>query len=272
MAARPPSWEIFMNSIKSVQRGFTLIELLVVIAIIAILAAILFPVFAQAKLAAKTTSALSEVKQLGLAVHMYASDNDDMTVLTDSGGGYAQPIWSELLMPYVRSRPMFWDPTRAMPQGDVINGYPWSQVTTFGINDSGFAGWFSTSDGTCGGNLVNYTYGRTMSSMDNISSRVAFAPNVWGGTNVGWYYFRAYEANWIDPSDTTGTWSWYNNVWDTRKFFSGGQIPVAHADGSAGKLRRGDFVDWNEAPGTAEYCTWMNSKGAKVWGQFWNAQ
>ena len=61
------------------KKGFTLIELLVVIAIIAILAAILFPVFAQAKLAAKKTKSLSNVKNLGTAFQLYLSDNDDTT-------------------------------------------------------------------------------------------------------------------------------------------------------------------------------------------------
>src|ERR1700677_1343177 len=59
------------------KKAFTLIELLVVIAIIAILAAILFPVFAQAKEAAKKTSCLSNMKQLGLADIMYVNDHDD---------------------------------------------------------------------------------------------------------------------------------------------------------------------------------------------------
>lgn len=59
-------------------RAFTLIELLVVITIISILAAILFPVFAQAKAAAKGIACLAGVKQLGLAVEMYKTDNDDM--------------------------------------------------------------------------------------------------------------------------------------------------------------------------------------------------
>lgn len=59
------------------KHGFTLIELLVVIAIIAILAAILFPVFAQAKFAAKKTADLSNARQAGIAVKMYLGDSDD---------------------------------------------------------------------------------------------------------------------------------------------------------------------------------------------------
>ena len=70
-------------------RAFTLIELLVVIAIIAILAAILFPVFAQAKAAAKKTQCLAQVKQIGLASAMYAGDYDD--TLAPKGWGAYNP-------------------------------------------------------------------------------------------------------------------------------------------------------------------------------------
>ena len=63
------------------RKAFTLIELLVVIAIIAILAAILFPVFAQAKASAKRTTEISNYKNLGLGVIMYQSDYDDKLVL-----------------------------------------------------------------------------------------------------------------------------------------------------------------------------------------------
>src|SRR5688500_5155461 len=68
------------------RRAFTLIELLVVIAIIAILAAILFPVFAQAKEAAKKTGDISNFKQVGTAVQLYLGDWDDRYKMSNSGG------------------------------------------------------------------------------------------------------------------------------------------------------------------------------------------
>jgi prepilin-type N-terminal cleavage/methylation domain-containing protein len=71
-------------------RGFTLIELLVVIAIIAILAAILFPVFAQAKEAAKKTQSLSNTKQLALGQLLYSNDADD-TVIPSNTARDADP-------------------------------------------------------------------------------------------------------------------------------------------------------------------------------------
>ena len=91
------------------RRGFTLIELLVVIAIIAILAAILFPVFAQAKVAAKKASDLSNQKQLSLGHLMYAGDNDDYYarnwyVNTDSSGNWKEDInWAKAILPYLKS-------------------------------------------------------------------------------------------------------------------------------------------------------------------------
>jgi prepilin-type N-terminal cleavage/methylation domain-containing protein/prepilin-type processing-associated H-X9-DG protein len=75
-----------MNSYKARPRGFTLIELLVVIAIIAILAAILFPVFAQARAKARGISCLSNVKQIGTSAMMYAQDYDE--VLVPAGNRY----------------------------------------------------------------------------------------------------------------------------------------------------------------------------------------
>ena len=98
--------------------AFTLIELLVVIAIIAILAAILFPVFAQAKLAAKKTVGMSNLKQVGLALTLYSGDADDVTpplyfydptnlTLPSAYGFY---YWPVLMLPYTKSEQIFLDP------------------------------------------------------------------------------------------------------------------------------------------------------------------
>jgi len=86
------------------KKAFTLIELLVVIAIIAILAAILFPVFAQAKLAAKKTQALSSVKQLGLSVTIYLNDYDDNFPLAFQAYNWVgNDLWCQRVQPYVKS-------------------------------------------------------------------------------------------------------------------------------------------------------------------------
>ncbi|MCW5937176.1 MAG: prepilin-type N-terminal cleavage/methylation domain-containing protein [Fimbriimonadaceae bacterium] len=96
------------------KKAFTLIELLVVIAIIAILAAILFPVFAQAKTAAKKTTALSQTKQIGTAWQMYATDHDDLAVNVSSGGNqgiHRTDFWI-VMQPYVKSVDVFFSSER----------------------------------------------------------------------------------------------------------------------------------------------------------------
>jgi prepilin-type N-terminal cleavage/methylation domain-containing protein len=153
-------------------RAFTLIELLVVIAIIAILAAILFPVFAQAKNAAKKTASISNQKQIGLAVMMYSGDWDDHYPRQDgctlngsiidkynnqpagtnpnpwctgsaNPGGFAfrdnHYSWQKWVQPYVKNKSMFFHPTIAPIYGTGTNpDGSWNGVDQ-GELESGYA-------------------------------------------------------------------------------------------------------------------------------------
>src|SRR5207244_1796565 len=105
-----------MNSARSRVRGFTLIELLVVIAIIAILAAILFPVFAQAREQARMSTCLSNFKQIGLGVQMYLQDWDGtypMNRISQFPGGSEcngkgkMVTWKSETQPYVKNIAVF---------------------------------------------------------------------------------------------------------------------------------------------------------------------
>jgi prepilin-type N-terminal cleavage/methylation domain-containing protein/prepilin-type processing-associated H-X9-DG protein len=128
------------------RRGFTLIELLVVIAIIAILAAILFPVFARAREKARMASCQSNLKQLALGVLMYAQDYDEMTPgaygnssrytglpippgpVSGRGGASSWWYWADMIYPYVNNLQLFICPSypggRCRYDGnqDALNG------------------------------------------------------------------------------------------------------------------------------------------------------
>ena len=145
---------------RTFRNGFTLIELLVVIAIIAILAAILFPVFAQARESARRASCVSNLKQIGAAAIMYASDNDGLVLRVASSvssidknvlgepvpvRGYAEAYyWQTLWLPYTKNSQIFFCPSgdrnfRAAPRyvntsGGLALREIWGQ---YGINYEG---------------------------------------------------------------------------------------------------------------------------------------
>jgi prepilin-type N-terminal cleavage/methylation domain-containing protein/prepilin-type processing-associated H-X9-DG protein len=128
--------------------AFTLIELLVVIAIIAILAAILFPVFAQARNKARQISSLSNAKQIGLGVLMYIQDYDEAFPTTsfweqETDGVTFTGSWIERVAPYIKSIPIFIAPgdgaAKAVPPDTwgprisyAANGL---RIVAFGAND-----------------------------------------------------------------------------------------------------------------------------------------
>jgi len=125
------------------RRGFTLIELLVVIAIIAILAAILFPVFAKAREKARQTSCLSNLKQIQLSVLMYVQDYDETFCLANNANGR----WYALTEPYIKNSQILVCPSVQ------------SKNPSVGWNIRGGSSTSNTSQGLYLNNGMGYSYG-----------------------------------------------------------------------------------------------------------------
>src|SRR5688500_15962599 len=122
---------------KCTRQGFTLIELLVVIAIIAILAAILFPVFAQARDKARQAACLSNMKQLGMALTQYVQDYDEVLpfqladVPNDFMSPTAGPTWMRAISPYAKNVAIYHCPSAAFDPTQTQNP-GWAKVSYLG--------------------------------------------------------------------------------------------------------------------------------------------
>ena len=143
------------------RRGFTLIELLVVIAIIAILAAILFPVFARAREKARQTSCLSNLKQIGLALNMYAGDYDERLPMMYYGhmdsGNYAEYGFNfrELLVPYIQNEQIWLCPSRERTTRSCHHtGYDWGRGSDSWLGETA-GGSYGINSLVDGQNLAN---------------------------------------------------------------------------------------------------------------------
>lgn len=229
-----------MNSEHRKRCAFTLIELLVVIAIIAILAAILFPVFAQAKVAAKKTQDLSNVKQLGTMIMLYAGDYDDRYPLTSFPAKGNN--WPMQCQPYVKNWGIFrspgdastlWPPagterpTPDTPAGDPRWDFRWSSYLLNAYFSGGYgSGQFATQTALASpANVVYLGLAR-----DDVAPRDHFHPFYWG-----------------DPAEQSSGYmqnlTWDPSIGETKEIklnaFSQG-TNFAYADGHA------KFGKWNQ--------------------------
>ena len=171
------------------RNAFTLIELLVVIAIIAILAAILFPVFAQAREKARSVSCLSNFKQLGTAFTMYLQDYDEKVLpryqACPSTGPAPTPdaptLWTYTLQPYIKNKQLFVCPSSTMSK----YGETWNtrSAVSSGYNQT-ISGWYYPTPDGCGDMILP-----SLPSIQYPSKNVMFADSVPGDLASG---FRGY--------------------------------------------------------------------------------
>ena len=252
--------------------AFTLIELLVVIAIIAILAAILFPVFAQAKAAAKQAVTISNLKQIGTAGYLYANDYDDtinpatnsfdipnIIFFPDNGAYY------EALAPYIKSTGLMFDASRSQSLViDPLNA--WTNLVSLSENRNGWSA-YETCDSSW--NCVR-TF-RTISSQENLAQRAAYTITAHvGATDDGdtpnlslGYAFSTDEAGCallVDPTDN----SRFNRVYRAAQNFHNGRITTSYGDSHAGStpFNQVSYMAPNEA--AAEDCAGYNVSDPSV--------
>lgn len=207
------------------KNAFTLIELLVVIAIIAILASILFPVFAQAKLAAKKTQSISNTKQMALASQIYATDYDDYFHLIRANVPTGDPNnWAfgseDMLAPYIKNFQMHKDPIDPFgrddcgtPTGETMS-YSWTHyrdddIRTFGVHGYNHPTWTpaqarpslsSTAVGSPAQTINMYPLWTTASYKNGYSYYRWYTDNLGPGTGTIPSYPNALAFTWCPAS------------------------------------------------------------------------
>lgn len=175
-------------------QGFTLIELLVVIAIIAILAAILFPVFARARENARRSACQSNLKQIGIGLLQYAQDYDGVLVprrrYKDAGSNTWDFRWTDLIQPYVKSDQLFNCPSESF---NTFTPYTYSATE---IKDTS-PGLYSQVAGNNGSYAINSTY--SFSGDNQTPPCTPLFDDLSGNAN---YFYTTRESKLATPSTT----------------------------------------------------------------------
>jgi len=213
------------------KKAFTLIELLVVIAIIAILAAILFPVFAQAKMAAKKAVSISNLKQITLGMVMYQGDSDDTVncsgyqVQGPGAAPFAERDWPYQIQPYVLNWPIFRDPGQNINEFGIwtspANVYGWwanfERWPEYGYN----VDYMNNAGGDCSGwapepGLTSFGRPISATSSDAPAETVLLTTTKVVGSAAGAYESNQSEAPGSLLADDTCTWS--NGGWGSGSY------------------------------------------------------
>ena len=190
--------------------GFTLIELLVVIAIIAILAAILFPVFAQAREKARQASCMSNGKQIGTALMMYVQDYDETLPErygADNPADYENGFlrsWKNMLYPYIKNKDVFKCPSNpTAKQGDFFYQ---QGVPTVGTFAGGYSMWLPDTF-LCSKFGHGCSYPQSLAGIEAVSDSLIIIETSYRTPDVGPYQGYQEPAQ-TDPSVMPGPSSW----------------------------------------------------------------